>query len=183
MPARAKDVPPPPPRAPPRLEHLDARSGPQPHRSPARSRAATAPQPTPSIDALKLLARNVERQLVRGRPLVEGGPDDGAPGTTPVALKASLSRALETCVVHAKDGYRFLIKGEEMAAEDANGAELAARVSGRAPLATRDSVRMSRKKMYFTSAKAERELGYRPRPAQQAIADAVAWFRANGYLG
>jgi dihydroflavonol-4-reductase len=63
------------------------------------------------------------------------------------------------------------------------GGELAARITGRAPLATRDSVRMSRKKMYFTSAKAERELGYRPRPARAALADAVAWFRANGYLG
>jgi dihydroflavonol-4-reductase len=63
------------------------------------------------------------------------------------------------------------------------GAELVARISGHAPLMTRDSVRMSRKKMYFTSAKAERELGYRPRPARAAIVDAVAWFRANGYLG
>jgi len=41
---------------------------------------------------------------------------------------------------------------------------------------------MSRKKMYFTSDKASRELGYAPQPARQAIADAVAWFRANGYL-
>jgi len=63
------------------------------------------------------------------------------------------------------------------------GAELAARISGHAPLATRDSVRMSRKKMYFSSAKAERDLGYRPRPARAAIADAVAWFGANGFLG
>jgi dihydroflavonol-4-reductase len=63
------------------------------------------------------------------------------------------------------------------------GSELAARITGKIPLATRDSVRMSRKKMYFTSAKAERELGYRPRPARAAIADAVAWFGANGYLG
>jgi dihydroflavonol-4-reductase len=61
-------------------------------------------------------------------------------------------------------------------------AELAARITGHAPLATRDSVRMSRKKMYFTSAKAERELGYRSRPARAAIADGVAWFKANGYL-
>jgi dihydroflavonol-4-reductase len=37
--------------------------------------------------------------------------------------------------------------------------------------------------MYFTSAKASRELGYAPRPAHDAIADAIGWFRANGYLG
>jgi dihydroflavonol-4-reductase len=61
-------------------------------------------------------------------------------------------------------------------------AETAARLTGREPFATRDSVRMSRKRMYFTSAKAARELGYRPRPAQTAIADAVAWFASNGYL-
>jgi dihydroflavonol-4-reductase len=63
------------------------------------------------------------------------------------------------------------------------GAELGARIGGAAPLATRDGVRMSKKKMYFTSAKAECQLGYRPRPAAAAIADAVFWFKANGYLG
>ncbi len=62
------------------------------------------------------------------------------------------------------------------------GAELAARVTGRDPFVTLDGVRMSRKKMYFTSEKASRELGYAPRPAREAIADAVSWFEANGYL-
>ncbi len=62
------------------------------------------------------------------------------------------------------------------------GAELAARVTGRDPFVTLDGVRMSRKKMYFSSKKASRELGYTPRPAREAIADAVGWFAANGYL-
>ena len=62
------------------------------------------------------------------------------------------------------------------------GAELAARVTGRDPFVTLDGVRMSRKKMYFSSEKASRELGYAPRPAREAIADAVGWFKANGYL-
>ena len=62
------------------------------------------------------------------------------------------------------------------------GAELAARVTGRDPFVTLDGVRMSRKKMYFSSEKASRELGYRSRPAREAIADAVGWFRENGYL-
>ena len=62
------------------------------------------------------------------------------------------------------------------------GAELAARITGREPFVTLDGVRMSRKKMYFTSEKASHELGYQPRPAREAIADAVNWFRANGYL-
>jgi dihydroflavonol-4-reductase len=61
-------------------------------------------------------------------------------------------------------------------------AEMTARVTGRAPLVTRDAVRMSHKRMYFTSAKATRQLGYRSRPAGEAIADALAWFKANGYL-
>jgi dihydroflavonol-4-reductase len=65
----------------------------------------------------------------------------------------------------------------------ATGAELVARVTGREPFVTVDGVRMARKRMYFSSAKACRELGYRPRPARRAIADAVAWFRASGYLG
>jgi len=64
----------------------------------------------------------------------------------------------------------------------AAGAEMMARLTGREPFTTLDGVRMSRKKMYFSSAKAMRELGYAPRPAIQAIADAVAWFEANGYL-
>jgi dihydroflavonol-4-reductase len=62
------------------------------------------------------------------------------------------------------------------------GAELAARITGRDPFVTIDGVRMSQKKMYFSSAKASRELGYTPRPARDGIADAVAWFAANGYL-
>jgi len=64
----------------------------------------------------------------------------------------------------------------------AAGAEMMARVTGREPFITLDGARMSRKKMYFSSARAVRELGYAPRPARQAIADAVAWFEANGYL-
>ena len=62
------------------------------------------------------------------------------------------------------------------------GAELTARITGRDPFVTLDGVRMSRKKMYFTSEKASRELGYAPRPAREAITDAGTWFKANGYL-
>jgi dihydroflavonol-4-reductase len=64
----------------------------------------------------------------------------------------------------------------------AAGAELTARMTRRQPFMTRDGVRMSRKKMYFTSAKAIRELGYAPRPAPMGIAEAIDWFKANGYL-
>lgn len=60
------------------------------------------------------------------------------------------------------------------------GAEAWAQLSGKEPFVTRDGLRMARKKMFFVSAKAERELGYRARPAQEALADAVAWFKAVG---
>jgi dihydroflavonol-4-reductase len=56
-----------------------------------------------------------------------------------------------------------------------------ARITGHEPFTTLDGVRMSRKKMYFSSAKAMQELGYRPRPATEGIADAVAWFAARRY--
>ena len=56
-----------------------------------------------------------------------------------------------------------------------------ARFSGREPLLTVAGVELSRKHMYFSHARAERELGYRPRPAQSALEDAVEWFDRHGY--
>lgn len=50
------------------------------------------------------------------------------------------------------------------------------------PVVTVDELRMSRKRMYFSSEKARRTLGYEPRPAQAALIDAVDWFRAQKYL-
>jgi dihydroflavonol-4-reductase len=64
----------------------------------------------------------------------------------------------------------------------AYAAEAWARLFGGEPLATVDGVKMSRKRMYFSCQKAERELGYSHRPADEAIRDAVDWFRQNGYL-
>jgi dihydroflavonol-4-reductase len=51
----------------------------------------------------------------------------------------------------------------------------------REPRATVDTVRMGRKKMFASSAKAERELGWRIVPVDDALRRAVAWFQANGY--
>jgi dihydroflavonol-4-reductase len=62
------------------------------------------------------------------------------------------------------------------------GAELMARITGKEPLLSRDTLRMARKHMFFSSAKAARELGYGARPAIEGLADAVAWFRKEGYL-
>jgi dihydroflavonol-4-reductase len=56
------------------------------------------------------------------------------------------------------------------------------RMLGREPRATIDTVRMGRKKMFASSAKAERELGWKILPVEPALKRAVEWFRANGYV-
>jgi dihydroflavonol-4-reductase len=60
-------------------------------------------------------------------------------------------------------------------------AEGFARVSGKSGRITLEGVRMSRKRMFFSSAKAVRELGYAWRPPLDAFADAVSWFRQHGH--
>jgi dihydroflavonol-4-reductase len=64
----------------------------------------------------------------------------------------------------------------------AYGSEWLARMTGREPMATLDGLRMARYYMFFSSAKAEQELGYTARPYTEALRDAIAWFRANGRL-
>ena len=49
------------------------------------------------------------------------------------------------------------------------------------PRASIDSIRMAKKKMFFSSEKAIRELGYQYRPSTEAIKDAMIWFQNNGY--
>jgi dihydroflavonol-4-reductase len=61
-------------------------------------------------------------------------------------------------------------------------AETWCRVFGGVPMATADAARMAKKMMFYSSDKAKRELGYVSRPAREAIADSLTWFRANGYL-
>jgi dihydroflavonol-4-reductase len=110
---------------------------------------------------------------------------------------------------HGATGERYILGGEDMRLEDilarvadvtggkaprlklphflvmpiAHGSEVWARIFGGEPLATVDGVRMSRKRMFFSSRKAEEKLGYSYRSSAQAIGDAVDWFRSNGYLG
>jgi dihydroflavonol-4-reductase len=56
-----------------------------------------------------------------------------------------------------------------------------ARLTGRPPAVPLTAVRMARKRMYFSSARAVRELGMPQTDVRQALADAVAWFDAHGY--
>jgi dihydroflavonol-4-reductase len=55
------------------------------------------------------------------------------------------------------------------------------RIRGKEPRATLEEVRMGRKKMYASSARAEQELGFRITPVYQAMRAAIDWFRTNGY--
>ena len=106
-------------------------------------------------------------------------------------------------------GERYVLGGENMALRDILGeiaricgrrpprmriphdlvlpiayaAEAWARLAGGGePFATVDGVRMAKKRMFFSSAKAERQLGYRARPAAEALSDAIGWFRTAGTL-
>jgi dihydroflavonol-4-reductase len=56
------------------------------------------------------------------------------------------------------------------------------RLLRREPRATIDTVRMGKKKMFASSAKAERELGWKIVPVEDALERAVKWFRTNGYV-
>jgi dihydroflavonol-4-reductase len=61
-------------------------------------------------------------------------------------------------------------------------AEAMAHVTQREPFLTIDGLRMSKHRMFFSSAKAERDLGYKARPYPEALKEALAWFRGNGQL-
>lgn len=53
---------------------------------------------------------------------------------------------------------------------------------GPEPRMTVDGVKLARKRMFFSCAKAQRELDYQPRPALDALRDAIEWFEREGYL-
>jgi dihydroflavonol-4-reductase len=60
--------------------------------------------------------------------------------------------------------------------------EAMSKLSGKPPKAPLAGVRMAKYKMFFNPAKAIQELGLPQTPPRQALADAVEWFRANGYV-
>jgi len=63
----------------------------------------------------------------------------------------------------------------------AHAMEIIAKITKTEPRATVDSIHMAKKIMFFSSAKAARELGYQSRPAVEAIQDAVDWFKSADY--
>ncbi len=56
-----------------------------------------------------------------------------------------------------------------------------AEVSGREPMAPLEAVKMARKKMFVTHAKATRDLDFHPGPVDAALRRAIDWFQSNGY--
>jgi dihydroflavonol-4-reductase len=76
---------------------------------------------------------------------------------------------------------RWLIP-RPIAVSVAYAAQATAWITGREPFTTLDGIRMADHRMFFTAAKAERDLGVRPRPYREALEDAIRWFGAAGYL-
>jgi dihydroflavonol-4-reductase len=109
---------------------------------------------------------------------------------------------------HGRPGERYILGGQDMSLREILGeiarlvgrkpprvrlpqavvlpiayaAEAFARASGRTTRITVEGVRMARKRMFFSSAKAARELGYQWRAPTQAFEDAIAWLREQGLL-
>ena len=59
--------------------------------------------------------------------------------------------------------------------------EAVGQITGKEPMLTRDALKMASHRMFFSSAKATRDLGYRARPYRQGLQDALDWFQAEGY--
>jgi dihydroflavonol-4-reductase len=64
----------------------------------------------------------------------------------------------------------------------AMAAEGLARVTGRTPFITREGLRLAEQPMFYADDRARRDLGYLSRPWSEGLADALAWFRAAGYV-
>lgn len=64
----------------------------------------------------------------------------------------------------------------------AYAAEAVAKLTGKEPFITADGLKMAKYRMFFSSAKAERALGYTARPYRHGLEEALIWFRKAGYL-
>jgi dihydroflavonol-4-reductase len=62
------------------------------------------------------------------------------------------------------------------------GGDLIAKITGREPDVNSAAVAMSSQYHYYRSDRAEKELGYRIRPARETVVDAWQWFREHGYV-
>jgi dihydroflavonol-4-reductase len=108
----------------------------------------------------------------------------GTPGEKYILGGEDMTLAQLFCLVAERAGVRgpYTRLPRQLLHPVALASEALARGFGIEPRVTREMLAMSRKKMFFSSAKARAALGYSPRPASEAVADAIAWFRANGMV-
>jgi dihydroflavonol-4-reductase len=99
------------------------------------------------------------------------GGQDVALGTMLAAIAERVGRKPPTITIPRRPLFPLAYANEALA-----------RITGKEPFLTVDSLRMAKHHMFFTSAKAEAELGYGARPWQEAVDDAIAWFRAAGSI-
>jgi dihydroflavonol-4-reductase len=119
------------------------------------------------------VARTHADALTRGSPgrrYILGGED--------LTLKAILDRM---SAISGVPSPRFRIPYHAAATYAFFEEWITGRILGREPRATLEEVRMGRKKMFASSERAQRELGFRVVPVDAALAAAIGWFRANGY--
>jgi dihydroflavonol-4-reductase len=99
-------------------------------------------------------------------------------GGTDVGLKTMLADIAE---ITGKRAPRFQMPRAPLYPL-AHLAEAMATVTGKEPFLTRDALKMAKYHMFFSSAKAIRELGYKARPYREGLVDAIGWFRQAGYI-
>jgi dihydroflavonol-4-reductase len=124
--------------------------------------------------------------LVDARDVAEGhllAADRGKPGERYILGSENLTLAEIFGRLERASGVKAPARRIPYALAYAAGAATTgwAAVSGHEPRAPLDAVRMARKKMWVSHAKAAGELGFSPAPADEALTRAVNWFRANGY--
>lgn len=107
----------------------------------------------------------------------------GRPGQRYVAGSENLRwEALHTIVSELTGSFGpSLVLNHTAAYMAAAGVEAAARLAGRAPQVTRDEARMACRFYWYSHARLS-ALGWRPRPARQALAEALAWVLQRGHV-
>ena len=151
------------------------------------------PKPTPTgkiiLDFLKgAMPAYIETglNLVDVRDVAEGhllAAERGTPGERYILGSQNLTLAEIFAKLEAVSGVKAPAHRIPYALAYAAGAASTgwAAVTGQEPRAPLDAVRMARKKMWVSHAKASADLGFAPAPPDEALARAVAWFRAGGY--
>lgn len=129
-------------------------------------------------------------------------------GGSSVVDARDIAQAMIAAVTHGRDGERYIVNNQYYSLAEiismlskitgrpaprlhmpyaigmafATVSELAARVTGHPPIATRDGIRTLNYKVEYNNAKAARELGHQPRSFEQTLRDEVQWYIDKGYI-